>query len=168
MKGIAATSPEVRVWRHVEKLGDDECCPWKGAKNKAGYGIICYGTMYDRHSMAAHRMVWQSIHGEAPIGMVVMHSCDNPSCCNPAHLSLGTHQENTEDCIAKGRRSKKYAFSPRQRKLSDDDIREIRKMAASGLKDYEISHKFKICSSTVWNIVKRKRKAHVPDEPSLA
>lgn len=52
-----------------------------------------------------HRLVYADAHGldEATMGGVVMHSCDNPRCINIAHLSLGTQQENVQDCLRKGR-----------------------------------------------------------------
>lgn len=54
-------------------------------------------------SMAAHRVAYMTVKGEIPKGMLVMHSCDNPPCCNPDHLSLGTHLENMAACRARER-----------------------------------------------------------------
>lgn len=92
-------SPEVvGFWRRVVKT--DTCWLWMGAKSK-GYGR--YRIVRGANSRRCHRVSWELAHGPIPPGMVVMHSCDNPSCVNPAHLSLGTQRDNVHDAIAKGR-----------------------------------------------------------------
>lgn len=53
-----------------------------------------------------HRAAYEAFIGPIPENMCVLHTCDNPPCCNPAHLSLGTQAENLMDCIKKGRRKK--------------------------------------------------------------
>jgi hypothetical protein len=50
-----------------------------------------------------HVLVWTLLHGPVPKGMKVCHTCDQPACCRPKHLFLGTQKENMEDCAAKGR-----------------------------------------------------------------
>ena len=89
-----------RFWDKVDVGLDDECWNWTAFK-RAGYGRFRFnGKIYD-----AHRFAWLLMNGEIPDGMVVLHSCDNPSCCNLKHLSLGTQKENVADCIEKGRRA---------------------------------------------------------------
>lgn len=61
------------------------------------------GTAWNGKSWHAHRLTYVVAKGDIPPGMVVMHSCDYPPCCNPDHLSLGTHKDNMSDCRAKGR-----------------------------------------------------------------
>jgi hypothetical protein len=96
----ARGSPEQRFWKYVARRSDDECWLWLASKRKAGYGHFWDGKARD----GAHRFSWRLSTGrDVPPGMVVCHSCDNPSCVNPAHLWLGTPKQNRMDCQAKGR-----------------------------------------------------------------
>lgn len=63
------------------------------------YGAISYRCKTWR----THRLAYHLAKGPIPDGMVVMHTCDTPPCCNPDHLKLGTHLENMADCRAKDR-----------------------------------------------------------------
>lgn len=80
----------------VAKSGPDECWPWQGPLNSKGYGRV--GLVY------AHRVACERAHGAPVEGQVAMHSCDNPPCCNPAHLTWGTQQQNIQDSWARTRR----------------------------------------------------------------
>lgn len=91
-----------RFWAKVEKT--DTCWLYMGFRKWDGYGWLArsQGDSKVRH-MTAHRYAWILTNGEVPDGKHVLHKCDNPPCCNPAHLFLGTHQENMKDKAAKGR-----------------------------------------------------------------
>lgn len=94
---------EVRFWNKVNKRSDDECWLWLGQLMPNGYGRISLGAK-NLGGEGAHRVSWKlSNNQDIPPKMVVMHSCDNPKCVNPKHLSLGTPKENTQDMISKGR-----------------------------------------------------------------
>jgi hypothetical protein len=75
------------------------CMEWLGTRAFYGYGK----TMFRGKTTTAHRKVWTLTYGEIPEGMCVLHKCDNPPCCNPDHLFLGTHADNARDREAKGR-----------------------------------------------------------------
>jgi hypothetical protein len=87
-----------RLWDKIDKRGPDACWPWTGACFSAGYGSFSLGGS----SVGAHRIVCAMWHGLAA-GRFAIHSCDNPPCCNPAHLRWGTHAENMEDRGVRGR-----------------------------------------------------------------
>ena len=82
------------------------CLTFTGAKQSRGHGLI-----WDNGKLAqAHRIAYEHKHGPIPKGMVVMHLCDNPACCNPDHLTLGTQKDNTHDSVLKGRHMRKNAL----------------------------------------------------------
>ena len=75
------------------------CWFWTAYKDRAGYGTVRVGSKKRK----AHRVMHEQIKGEIPAGLLVCHSCDNPSCVNPAHLWVGSSSENILDAVAKGR-----------------------------------------------------------------
>lgn len=97
-------SVEERFWRNVVKGSASDCWEWNGTMQPNGYGRLSLGAKSEG-SEGAHRISWR-LHNktEIPKGMHVMHSCDNPKCVNPSHLSVGTPKQNTQDMIAKGRK----------------------------------------------------------------
>ncbi len=100
MKRPRASLPvEQRLWSKIIRAGDDDCWLWTAHLNACGYGTIQVGG----RSLLAHRVVYEITHGPFPLPMKVLHRCDNPSCCNPAHLWLGTQIDNIADMNAKGR-----------------------------------------------------------------
>lgn len=135
---------EPLFWSQVEKLGPNECWPWTGRKRgKYGAMSVGYGA-----TEAAHRLAFAFANELSPFESFVLHRCDNPPCCNPAHLSLGTTQDNTADKMAKGRH--RTAPQPGERnpsaRLSVAQVGVIRDRIASGetnvqiAKDYGVSH----------------------------
>lgn len=88
------------VLARCDKRGPDECWPWTGgAIGNHGYGTIRFRGV----DTTAPRAVMLAIHGSIQKGMIVCHKCDNPPCCNPAHLFLGTYKDNAQDMLQKGR-----------------------------------------------------------------
>lgn len=93
----ARTTIFSRLMDHAVVSG--ECLEYVGNNDHNGYGRIkCNG-----RQLGAHRVAYVEFIGNIPAGMVVMHSCDNPGCINPNHMSLGTVRDNVRDCINKGR-----------------------------------------------------------------
>ena len=90
-----------RLSSRLVRSGD--CLEWQGGKAGRGYGVLCVVVNGKKRMEYAHRVSWIIAHGEIPVGMMVLHRCDNPSCANPEHLFLGTQKENMSDCSRKGR-----------------------------------------------------------------
>jgi hypothetical protein len=78
-----------------------------GHRSHKNYGI----KTHLGKNLAAHRLAWQSVHGAIPNGMCICHHCDNPPCCNPAHLFLGAMADNMTDKVNKGRQAKGVSHS---------------------------------------------------------
>jgi hypothetical protein len=77
------------------------CWNWQGSLDRHGYGQFKLG--FGLSPLRAHRIAYEACKGEIPEGMHVLHSCDNPRCCNPDHLRVGTHADNMADREARGR-----------------------------------------------------------------
>lgn len=142
-----------KIYERTERVAD--CWIWQGCKNSRGYGDIFFLGRTEK----AHRAAYIAFKGDIPDGMFVCHSCDNPSCVNPAHLWLGTHSENMADMREKGRAK----TSPQRRKLTDDDILEIRSSTERGS---ELARKFNVSGALITLI--RQGKKHKMSPASLA
>lgn len=93
-----------KLYSKVERDPLTGCFNWIAAKCNDGYGQICIGNKKIRR---AHRVSYQLHYGVDPLGLCVLHKCDNPSCVNPQHLFLGTHTDNMRDMLVKGRNAHK-------------------------------------------------------------
>ena len=107
----------------------------------------------------AHRVAYEIAHGPIPAGMQVCHHCDNPPCCRPSHLFLGTPKDNSLDAARKGRRP--HGEGHAMAKLTEKDVREIRRLRAAGMHQWPIARRFGIAQTAVWAILARKTWRHV-------
>ena len=98
---MPAISPrdEARFWSKVEIKDSSTCWLWSGSRKRNGYGNVTVS----RLTLSANRVAYFISTNIDPLDNQVCHSCDNPPCCNPAHLFLGTHKDNARDMVQKGR-----------------------------------------------------------------
>lgn len=162
-KPIAATSarsgvtPSViqRFWRYVAKADETACWKWTGATDKDGYGRLTVRRNGGRTTIRAHRLSYQLSTGEIPAGYYVLHSCDNPPCCNPAHLRLGTQRDNGADMKARGR-CKGNGYH--RRVHPDEMVRAIREAVADGELQKDVAKRFEVSVSFVNALVVGRRR----------
>jgi hypothetical protein len=140
-----------RLFGRTDRSGS--CWLWMGSKTRKGYGLIKNGGK----TRQAHRLAWELTNGGIPSGMVVMHKCDNPSCINPAHLSVGTIADNNLDKIAKGRHPT-GADAVTTAKLTPDDVRAIR---ASRGTSRRIAREYGVSEANIRLIRSRQSWRHV-------
>lgn len=148
---------EDRFWRHVEK--NEDCWTWTGSLKSDGYGRLGAGGASGRY-LCAHRVSYELHHGEIPKGMVVMHECDNPACVNPAHLSLGTYSDNTQQACDKGRMKSLFlnGESHSGSVLTEDLVRKIR---SSPLKNAQLAREIGCSNNAISCVRLRKTWQHV-------
>lgn len=116
-----------RFWSKVAKGPATECWLWTGPGLKFGYGRI----KIDGRHVLAHRAAYELTQGPIPPGSCVLHACDNPPCCNPDHLNLGTYRDNNSQREARGRGRQPKGEGQAKAKLTEADVRMIRASAAS-------------------------------------
>jgi hypothetical protein len=144
--GRPANTPEV-LWSKVDKKGEDDCWNWMGYKTSEGYGR----TWINEHGYYAHRVIFDlaypnTITLNAPSSTAdsgfLLHTCDNPSCCNPKHLFVGTHADNMADKVAKGRSPDFSGDKGPRAKLSMTQAREARELRKNGASVKDLAKQF--------------------------
>lgn len=149
-----------RFEKYVDRSGGpDACHPWTASTKGWGYGQIGGSKDGKRWMDAAHRVAFQLGVGPIPAGLCVLHHCDNPCCCNPRHLFLGTHADNMADKTRKGRASKMLGKDNPHAKLSESEVLAIRGM--SGTTQREIGKLFGVSQSRVSDIRMRVSWGHL-------
>ncbi len=139
------------VWNYVPKnLPQAACWEWQGNKHTSRrYGVFNTGGKGYR----AHRVVWEE-HNQACLlrTTVVMHTCDNPPCCNPSHLVVGTQRDNIHDMENKGRGYHKAGTLNGRAKLSALDVQWIRVLLDKGFKGTALARFFGVSSTVIYHI----------------
>lgn len=127
------------MMERIDKRGPDECWPWLRLTDRDGYGRVTTYRNGRRLQGVASRMMYEVVHGK--IGdpkVLVMHTCDNPPCCNPAHLVTGTSGDNARDSSRKGRRG-----------LSPDTVWELRFLMDMGLSIKPLARTYGVTPQTL-------------------
>ena len=149
--------PAEHFWAQVKILGPDDCWEWQGGKSRKGYGHA----RFDDHTVAAHRVAWILTHGPIPESLQVLHKCDNPPCCNPAHLFLGTNADNMADKIAKNRQP--HGTKIPLAKLNEQQVIEARQCyAEGGISIAALAREYGVNRITMKNALQRHTWRHVP------
>lgn len=147
-----------RFWPKVHTGDPAECWPWTASCYPNGYGSFGKGGHSDG-STYAHRVVWELTNGPIPDGMFVCHRCDNPPCCNPAHLFLDTHDGNMADMIRKGR-------SPRGENkwnalMDEAKVRDVHRLYDDGWTGLAIAAYFGVTRGCITDILRGKTWPHL-------
>ena len=136
------------------------CWNWRGALNKKGYGALNFRGSH----ILPHRAAYQVWIGPIPDQFVVMHSCDNPRCINPEHLSVGTTADNNQDRDQQGRFNALKGSKNGNAKLSENDVREIRARYCRGVTTYQsLADEFCVDQSLIARIIKTTAWTHVKE-----
>ncbi|KKM71988.1 hypothetical protein LCGC14_1424930 [marine sediment metagenome] len=140
-----------KFWSLVDIAGPKDCWEWQSTRWAFGYGYYFTGVGRPER---AHVIAYCLHHGLEPEdlnGLLTCHSCDNPPCCNPAHLWLGTRADNNRDCREKDRQN----CGRNGRKRSEQDIKEIRELFTGGIYSaMELSGLYGTSISNLYSIVR--------------
>lgn len=138
----------------IDRRGPDECWPWTAGLFSNGYGQFRVG----RRKVRAHRAYFEKVVGPVPAGKILCHSCDNPRCCNPAHLRVGTHGDNAADRSARGRDGRGFKRQSGEAngasRLKTADVAAIRAAHSAGESYRAIARRFGVSASQVGNIIR--------------
>jgi len=136
-------------------FGISDCWIWLGALNQLGYGVTGSPILNER---TAHRLAYRLFKGDIPQGLHVLHSCDVRCCVNPDHLRTGTHAENMQDMIRKGR-----GAAPRLRgernpmaRLTRIQVEEARRLKREGVSQHRLACLLNVSPTTISRIVREE------------
>jgi hypothetical protein len=144
-------------WANVTIKDETQCWLWQGSVDAAGYGRM--NRIVDgRKFYRAHQLAFYLSKGNSQ-DLYICHECDNPTCCNPKHLFLGTALENTQDRDRKGRTAKGERLPIA--KLKEEDIPVILKLKSTGLNNHHIGKKLGVSHETIRNVLAGNTWKHV-------
>lgn len=144
---LVAADPTLweKIFARLEKKDgalDTQCWEYRGARDKEGYGKVRVGKRISR----ANRVVYNLFFAEALPDQVVRHKCDNPPCCNPDHLEVGSHIDNMKDMVDRGRH-KNSAL------LTSEQVVEVRKLKLRGYTASFLALKYNVSESTIFAVL---------------
>lgn len=143
-----------RFWSKVSLRCPWECWNWQRGLDKDGYGQ----TWFEGRDWKSHRLAFLLMIGVIPPALCVLHRCDNPRCCNPAHLFLGTLQDNIRDKVVKGRTrpGEQHPLAV----LNHAEVVEIRASRLRGERYDSLGTRFGVSGAHIYNICRGKRWSH--------
>jgi hypothetical protein len=148
-------TPEERFWGLVEK--GESCWEWKTKYIRRSTGKLGPGRFWDGNRIVeAPRWSWENANGQMiPEGLLVRHRCDNPPCVRPEHLVIGTHADNHNDMVIRGRSLK--GSRHHRAKLNEDRVREIKRRLAAGERQADLHREFGVSRMAISDIALGKR-----------
>jgi hypothetical protein len=157
------TGEEFATWFNDQlEVREDGCHVWTHGKNRLGYGVVKLPGK--KKPGLAHRVALELKLGrEIGNGLCALHSCDNPPCCNPNHLREGTHVDNVNEKVGKGRQSILQGEAHGSSKLTDSQVRDIIRNANTYTQQ-RISELYNISRPTISDILRGKSWKHIPRE----
>jgi hypothetical protein len=138
----------------LEPNGD--CLEWTMGRMSNGYGF----TLINKKLTKTHRLAL-ILEGVDVTDKMVLHSCDNKVCCNPAHLRVGTHQENMDDMKKRNRQNSIRGSKCHSASTDEETVKEIRRLYDNGTSQAQIRKDFGLGANAVFKIVHRKTWTHI-------
>ncbi len=151
---LTPVNTEKDFWSKVERGSEDVCWNWLASCNPR------YGSFSIKNKIyLAHRLAYIYTYGSIPKGLYVLHKCNNPKCCNPKHLGLGTQKENMRQMIKDGRSYHIFLFGERSdyHKLTTEQVNEIReKYSLGGYTQQQLGKEYHTTQTNIGHIVNHK------------
>lgn len=152
-----------RIFEKCEPLPGPGCWLWVGATFNHGRPQIRTTEYTKSRVRNAARVSYEAFKGNIPDGMLVCHKCDTPLCVNPEHLFLGTHQENKDDCVSKGRQARNCGEKGGRAVLTELDVLEIRAIYAKGdIGSEALGREYGVSGRQIRYIVSGQEWKHLP------
>ncbi|MGH7851153.1 MAG: HNH endonuclease signature motif containing protein [Thermodesulfobacteriota bacterium] len=151
-------SIEEKLWSRVDKSGGPNACwPWTAkARHVFGYGCLSINNKLE----ASHRVAYTIAYGDIPEGAHVLHTCDNPPCCNPKHLFLGDNVVNMKDMYKKDRYARSHRNQQGEKhwnaRFTNEEAENIRELRAKGAKMIDLANLHNVERHTISRIIHHK------------
>jgi hypothetical protein len=158
MTEITFTKEDQQSFESYLSKQQNGCWLYLGAL-KNGYGK--FWSQSQKKLIHAHRFAYTCFIGPIPDGMCILHSCDNPSCCNPQHLTVGTQEENMQQCLERGRWHEQKGQENNAAKLTEEVVKEIRFLCDLDITQKTIAKKFGVSLRQVHHIRAHKQWCHI-------
>ena len=144
-----------KILNNVKKVND--CWEWQKSIDPTGYGV----TNKNRKKIHAHRLSYEIFKREIPKKLIVLHFCDNPKCCNPDHSCLGTHKDNTQDMMRKGRIASFKGTGNSRAILDEKKVLKMRELHRKGKSIKKIAELYNIKYFTCLDVINRRNWNHI-------
>lgn len=150
---------EKTFWNNVDIRSNDECWLWKRYTDSDGYGRTkLFYNIFKK--TGAHQISWILSGNDIPTGLLIRHKCNNPKCCNPNHLDIGTAKDNALDCINSNRTM--IGSKNPSSKLTEKQVREIKSQLSNGKKlGAKLAKQYGVSKVVICDIKHNKTWRHV-------